>query len=105
MWQMVSISTVFKELPLKKRTTFCLKTVIHTNISSLVVCGYATYAYLALIQSEANPEAENQVVGAESQQNEVRVQYTDAGQSAQQVYSDQEEAASGGGQTVTDILF
>ncbi|PNF21645.1 hypothetical protein B7P43_G11287, partial [Cryptotermes secundus] len=46
--------------------------------------------------SEVNPEAENQVVGAESQQHEVRVQYTDPGQSAQQIYNDQEEAASGG---------
>lgn len=101
----MSISTVFEQLPLKKRTTFCLKTVILTNMSSLVVCGYATYAYLALIQSEANPEAENQVVGAESQQNEVRVQYTDPGQSTQQIYSDQDEAASGGGHVLTDTVF
>jgi hypothetical protein len=46
-----------------------------------------------------NPEAENQLAGAESQQNEVRVQYTDPHQLAEQVYSDQEGAASGGEHT------
>jgi hypothetical protein len=49
-----------------------------------------------IIQSEVNPETENQLAGAESQLNEVRVQYTDPAQQAEQVYSDQEEAASGG---------
>jgi hypothetical protein len=102
---MMSISMVFEQLSLKKRTTFFLKIVMLTNIFSLIVCGYATYAYLVLIQSEANPEAENQVVGAESQQNEVRVQYTDPGQPTQQIYGDQDEAASGGGHAVTDKAF
>lgn len=49
-----------------------------------------------VIQSEVNPETENQLAGAESQLNEVRVQYTNPDQPAEQVYSDQEEAASGG---------
>lgn len=48
------------------------------------------------MQSEASPEAENQLAGAESQQNEVRVQYTEPDNAAEQALSDQDEAASGG---------
>ena len=51
------------------------------------------------MQSEANPEAENQLAGAESQQNEVRVQYTGPDHAEEQAFSDQDEAASGGEHT------
>ncbi|XP_069697377.1 uncharacterized protein [Periplaneta americana] len=46
-------------------------------------------------QSDLNPEGENQLAGAESQQNEVRVQFTEPEQSY-----DQESAASGGNDAV-----
>ncbi|GFG39762.1 hypothetical protein Cfor_00126 [Coptotermes formosanus] len=49
--------------------------------------------------SEANPEAENQLAGAESQQNEVRVQYTEPDHPVEQAYGDQDGAASGGEHT------
>lgn len=51
------------------------------------------------MQSEANPEAENQLAGAESQQNEVRVQYTEPDHPVEQAYGDQDGAASGGEHT------
>lgn len=54
------------------------------------------FCLLCTVQSEANPEAENQLAGAESQQNEVRVQYTEPDNPAEQAYSDQDGAASGG---------
>jgi hypothetical protein len=54
------------------------------------------FCMFCVLQSEVNPETENQLAGAESQLNEVRVQYTNPDQPAEQVYSDQEEAASGG---------
>ncbi|KDR19835.1 hypothetical protein L798_05901 [Zootermopsis nevadensis] len=53
--------------------------------------------------SEVNPETENQVTGAESQLNEVRVQYADPMQPAEQVYNDQEDAASGGNGNPADV--
>ena len=48
------------------------------------------------MQSEANPETENQLAGAESQQNEVRVQFAEPGHAEEQAFGDQDEAASGG---------
>jgi hypothetical protein len=48
------------------------------------------------MQSEANPEAENQLAGAESQQNEVRLQYTEPDHTAEQAYNDQDGSSSGG---------
>lgn len=54
--------------------------------------------------SEANPEAENQLAGAESQQNEVRVQYAEPYDAEEQTYSDQDEAASGGSGSSKDVV-
>jgi hypothetical protein len=79
---------------------FCFKIIIPLNIFSLIVhvCAVINmnFCMFCVIQSEVNPETENQLAGAESQLSEVRVQYTDPAQPAEQVYSDQQEAASGG---------
>lgn len=75
----------------------------YSCISCPVVCSYAVmnmnFCLFCIMQSEANPEAENQLAGAESQQNEVRVQYTEPDNTAEQVYSDQDGSASGGEHT------
>ena len=53
-------------------------------------------------QTEINPEEENKLAGAESQVNEVRVQYTAP---EEQGFSDQDEAASGGKDNYVSCLI
>ncbi|XP_021919098.1 uncharacterized protein LOC110829565 isoform X3 [Zootermopsis nevadensis] len=65
--------------------------------------GFLRQLFPTLSKSEVNPETENQVTGAESQLNEVRVQYADPMQPAEQVYNDQEDAASGGNGNPADV--
>ncbi|KAJ9586271.1 hypothetical protein L9F63_020091, partial [Diploptera punctata] len=50
-------------------------------------------------ESELNPEDENNLAGAESQVNEVRVQYT----APEQAFGDQDSAASGGNEEVDGV--